>query len=66
MSKCKNYNACKNAEQEARLGEVHKCPHGKLFWCIKSSSWYCYAWAERLSPFRNPVRYVKARKELGW
>lgn len=66
MSKCKNFNACKNARPEAEYGEVHKCPHGKLFWCFISRTQFCYAWAEDLSPFRNPVRYIKARKELGW
>lgn len=42
------------------------CEHGRLFWCFKSASWHSFAWAERLSPFRNPVRWYRARRVLGW
>lgn len=61
MSKCPNYNHCKNAMQEAERGDMHRCLHGKMFICVKSSTVFTYSWTERISPFRNPVIYIKAR-----
>lgn len=34
---------------------------GRVYYCIESANRFSFAWWERVSPWRHPIRYVRIR-----